>query len=158
MTSISLAFESCSWTDEDMIVFYLMRTIIGSATAFSSGGPGKGMYCRAVTSLMQQNNFIDSAQVIGSHFSDSGLFGLKLLGPGSHGLDLLSAAVNELHKLREPISETELKRAKNITKMNMMMAMERQDDRLEEMARNYQTYGTLNFQEYNAKIDSITSS
>jgi mitochondrial-processing peptidase subunit alpha len=51
-TSISLAFESVPWTHLDQPAYFLMRTIIGSATGFSSGGPGKGMYCRAVTSLM----------------------------------------------------------------------------------------------------------
>jgi len=51
-TSISLAFESVPWNHEDVSAYYLMNTLIGSATAFSSGGPGKGMYCRAVTNLM----------------------------------------------------------------------------------------------------------
>jgi len=66
-----------------------MNTIIGSATAFSSGGPGKGMYCRAVTELMQQHNFVDSASSINSHFTDSGLFGMTVSGPCSHASDLL---------------------------------------------------------------------
>jgi processing peptidase subunit alpha len=78
--------------------------LIGSATAFSSGGPGKGMYCRAVTNLMQKHNFIDSASVIGSHFTDSGLFGITVQGPGSHSIDLLSVAVEELSNLRDEIS------------------------------------------------------
>lgn len=103
----------------------MLRTLIGSATAFSSGGPGKGMYCRAVINVMQQNHFVDTASVIASHFTDSGLFGLKLQGPGSHCVDLLSVAVDEISKLRDPISESELRRAKNITKMNILTAMER---------------------------------
>jgi len=61
-----------------------MNQLIGSATAFSSGGPGKGMHCRAITNMMQRNNFVDSASAINSHFSDSGLFGIQLEGPGSH--------------------------------------------------------------------------
>lgn len=134
-----------------------MRTIIGSATAFSSGGPGKGMYCRAVTHLMQRHNFIDSAAVIGSHFTDSGLFGITVQGPGSHSIDLLSVALEILAELRNPISDIELLRCKNITKMNMLMALERQEDRVEEMARNYQTFGELNFHSYCDKIDKVTS-
>ena len=124
-TSITLAFESVPWTHEDVHAFYVMNTMIGSATAFSSGGPGKGMYCRAVTQLMQQHNFIDGASCINSHFTDSGLFGINVTGPGSHSADLLSVAMETLHGLRENISETELNRAKNILKMNVLMAMER---------------------------------
>ena len=37
------------------------------------------------------------------------------------------------------------------------MAMERTDDRLEEIARNYMTYGNLTFQDYCDNIDSVTS-
>mmetsp|Transcript_100254 Transcript_100254/g.138145 ORF Transcript_100254/g.138145 Transcript_100254/m.138145 type:complete len:127 (-) Transcript_100254:201-581(-) len=125
-----------------------MNTLVGAATAFSSGGPGKGMYCRAVTNLMQGYNFIDSASCLNSHFTDSGLFGLNVEGPGSHSNDLLMSALEELHRLREPINEIELNRAKNILKMNVLMALERQDERLEEMARNYMTFGNLTFHQY----------
>ena len=40
------------WTHKDKDAFFVMNTIIGNATPFSSGGPGKGMYCRAVTNLL----------------------------------------------------------------------------------------------------------
>lgn len=156
-TSISLAFESVPWAHEDVHAFYVMNTLIGSATAFSSGGPGKGMYCRAVTNMMQRNDFVDSASCINSHFTDSGLFGIQVEGPGSHSADLLNVAVDELNRLKEPISDVELNRAKNILKMNVLMAMERADDRLEEIARNFQTFGDLNFHQYCDKIDAVSS-
>lgn len=46
-TNIILAYQSVPWTDKDMPVFALLQTIFGSATGFSVGGPGKGMYNRA---------------------------------------------------------------------------------------------------------------
>jgi len=144
-TNISVAFESVPWNHEDVPAFYIMNTLIGSATSFSSGGPGKGMYCRAITNLMQGNNFVDSASCINSHFTDSGLFGLTIEGPGSHSQELMSVLLEELHKLREPISDQELARAKNILKMNVLMSMERQEERLEEIARNFMTFGNLTF-------------
>jgi processing peptidase subunit beta len=49
----------------------------------------------------------------------------------------MQVLLQEMHRLREPIPDVELARAKNILKMNVMMAMERQDDRLEEIARNF---------------------
>ena len=115
------------------------------------------MYCRAVTNMMQQNEFVDSATAINSHFTDSGLFGIQVEGPGSHSAELLQVAMEELSKLRDPIDDLELMRTKNILKMNVMMAMERQDDRLEEMARNFQTFGDLNFHQYAEQVDSVTS-
>ena len=46
---------------------------------------------------------------------------------------------------------------KNILKMNVLMAMERQDERLEEIARNFQTFGNLTFTQYCDRIDQVTS-
>jgi processing peptidase subunit beta len=106
---------------------------------------------------MQKNNFVDSASAINSHFSDSGLFGLQIEGPGSHSAELMNVLVEELNQLREPIPEQELARAKNILKMNVLLAMENQEERLEEIARNFQTFGNLTFHQYCDKIDAVTS-
>ncbi len=134
-----------------------MNTMIGNATSFSSGGPGKGMYCRAIVNLMQRHNFIESASSINTHFGDTGLFGLSLNGPGKNVKDLTLVGLEELHKLRIKISDEELNRAKNILKINILMAMERREDRLEEIARNYMTYGSMTFIDYCKKIDAVTS-
>jgi predicted Zn-dependent peptidase len=135
----------------------VINTLIGNATGFSSGGPGKGMHCRAITNMMQKYNFIDGVSGINTHFSDSGLFGLTIEGPGSHSQDLLSVLLEELNNLKGRISDEELSRAKNILKMNILMSMERQEDRLEEIARNYMTFGDLTFHQYCDKIDAVTS-
>jgi processing peptidase subunit alpha len=102
-TNITVAFETVPWSSEDVSAYYVMNTLIGSATSFSSGGPGKGMYCRAITNMMQKHNFIDGAQAINSHFTDSGLFGLSVEGPGSHSQELLAVALEELNRLKEKI-------------------------------------------------------
>ncbi len=65
--------------------------------------------------------------------------------------------LEELHKLRIRINDEELARAKNILKINILMAMERREDRLEEIARNYITYKDLTFFRYLEKIDEVTS-
>ena len=133
-----------------------MKHLIGGATSFSSGGPGKGMYCRAVTNLMQKYYFISSADVICSNFTDSGLFGITVSGIGSHQMDLLSVAMEELHKLREPIPPAELNRTKNIAKMNILISLERQGDRCEELGRAFQTFGDVEIHNYVKKIGNVT--
>lgn len=148
-----LTFESVNWTSADLPAFFVMNTMIGSATSFSSGGPGKGMYCRAITNLMQRYNFVDGASAVSSHFTDSGIFGMNIMGPGSHSSDLMYVLVDEMNKLKDKISDEELNRAKNILKMNILMAMERKEDRLEEIARNYMTFANVSFNEYCQKID-----
>ena len=115
------------------------------------------MHCRAITNLMQRHNFVDGASAMNSHFSDSGLFGMSIEGPGSHSAELLNLLTEELNNLKNPIDDVELNRAKNILKMNVLMAMERSEDRLEEIARNFMTFGDLTIHQYCDKIDSVTS-
>jgi len=87
--NISVAYESAKWSDPKVPVFFVMNTIIGSAQAFSVGGPGKGMYCRAITNLMQRYSFVDGAGSLNYSFTDSGLFGMTVEGPASNAQDLL---------------------------------------------------------------------
>lgn len=47
-TNIILAYESVPWSHSKMPAFAILQTLIGSATPFSTGGPGKGMHCRAI--------------------------------------------------------------------------------------------------------------
>ena len=47
-TTAMLCFESVPWSHPDMVVFGVLQTLIGNATGFSMGGPGKGMHCRAI--------------------------------------------------------------------------------------------------------------
>jgi len=65
--------------------------------------------------------------------------------------------LEELNRLREPISESELNRAKNQLKMQVLSGLENSDDRLEEIARNFMTYGNLTFHQYCDDIDAVTS-
>lgn len=145
---MQLVYESVPWTHKDIYAYIVMRSILGSAAAFSSGGPGKGMYCRTITQMMQRYGCIMSAQCISSHFVDSGLFGIKAIGPGSHSVDILSCILETLHGLRLPIGQEELNRHKNIVKNSMFQATEKDEHRLEEIIRNYATYGEINFMNY----------
>ena len=96
--------------------------MIGSAKGFSSGGPGKGMHSRAVTNLLAKYSYVDGASAVNAHFSDSGLFGMSIEGPGSHSKDLLGRLIDELNALKAPIDETELNRAKNIGEASAVLS------------------------------------
>ena len=78
------------------------------------------MHSRAVTNLLAKYSYVDGASAVNAHFSDSGLFGMSIEGPGSHSKDLLGRLIDELNALKAPIDETELNRAKNISKINIL--------------------------------------
>jgi processing peptidase subunit alpha len=53
---------------------------MGSADSFSSGGPGKGMYVRAYTNLMNRVQSVEKVHTFNKVLSDTGLFGLHIGG------------------------------------------------------------------------------
>ena len=136
-----MVFESVPWKNNHVPAYYVMQTLLEL---------GK-------TNLMRENDFVDSSSAINSHFTDSGLFGMSIEGPGSHSAELMSTLLGELNRMREPISDGELATAKNILKMNVMMNLENQGNRLEEIARNFMTFGDLTFAQYCDRIDAVTS-
>jgi len=155
--TLALAFKSGAWRDGDVYAFQVLNTLLGSSASFSTGGPGKGMHSRATKHLLNRLSYVDSANALCTCFSDSGLFGLILSGPSNSSVDLLRSLTNELKLLSQPIHHIELQRAKNITKSNILMALERQKDRLEESVKNIKTFGRLTFQEYCENIDKVTA-
>lgn len=157
-TSITVAFESCNWSSSDQAAYQVMSSLLGSTTALSRGRAGSGTLARAVTHLSQQHSFVDHANVVNAHFSDSGLFGLTVQGPGSHSNELMEVLLEELNELKDNISDEELLRAKNRLKMNILTDMEGRGDRLEEIGRNYLAFGgELTFHKALDAIDSVTS-
>ena len=134
--TVALAFKTVSWKEKDIYTFQVLNTLLGSSASFSTGGPGKGMHSRATKNLLNRLSYVDSANALCTCFSDTGLFGLILSGPSTNANELLRSTMDEIKLLADPIPAIELQRAKNITKSNILMALERQKDRLEESVKN----------------------
>lgn len=149
-TSIQVAFESAAWGHEDVATLQVMQELLGSAHAFSAGNSGRAL------EAVRNNGFLDGLSGINSNFTDSGLFGVKVTGAGSHSQDLLAVAIDSLDGLRQAVDETELARAKNALKMNFLLSMENSGDRLEEVARNY-VVGAPALDKQLAAIEAVSS-
>lgn len=63
-TNIILAYQSVPWTHELMPAFAVLHSLFGSATGFSVGGPGKGMFNRAYTNSNFNSHFSSSQKVL----------------------------------------------------------------------------------------------
>ena len=51
-----------------MELYNILRIVLGTASFFSSGGPGKGMHSRCTKNLLNREMCIDSASYILNHF------------------------------------------------------------------------------------------
>jgi len=89
-------------------------------------------------------------------FSDSGLFGLNFTGRSEQSRELMDVILSEFEKLRRPIDEVELNRAKNMMKRNILLNICNQGDRLEELAKSFNTFKDVDINKYIRWIDEIT--
>ena len=64
-----------------MELYNILRILLGSASSFSSGGPGKGMHSRCTKHLLNRVACVEKASFINEHYEDTGLFGLTVGGP-----------------------------------------------------------------------------
>ena len=146
-TNIALAFNSTQWAHEDTAAHMVMQSLIGT----SESGRNRAY------EITKKHQFVDHVSTINNHFSDNGLFGITIQGAGSHSQDLLHVALEELAGLRNRVSDEELARAKTKLRMQILTNLETQDNRLEEIAKNFLTYGDLTFHQYAEQIDKVTA-
>ena len=52
--SFAVAFPSAHFKSPKMELFNILRIILGSASSFSSGGPGKGMHSRCNKNMLNK--------------------------------------------------------------------------------------------------------
>jgi processing peptidase subunit alpha len=147
-TNIIVGFEGAQWKSSDLAPLFVASSLIGTA--------GASGFSRS-TAAVQNNNFVDTMSGFNHSFTDSGLFGVKIEGPGSHSKDLMNVAIEELGNLRNHISEEELNRTKNRLKVYINEMQQDQGVRLEEMAKTYNRFGDITFHKYGDMIDSVTA-
>lgn len=166
-----IAFEGVGIHDDDIYALATMQVLLGGGGSFSAGwfsasyiftgvvspplhagGPGKGMYSRLYTHILNHFPQVDHCASFHHIYTDSSLFGLfASFIPASSGLrggntpsQILPHLVHQLSLLLyTPISETELNRAKNQLKSSLMMALESRAVEVEDLGRQVRTIFAL---------------
>lgn len=65
--------------------------------------------------------------------------------------------LESVNNLKNKVSDEDLHHVKNQLKLNLLRHLEKQEDRLEEIAKNYAAFGDLTFHQYCNSIDAVTS-
>ncbi|QPG76952.1 hypothetical protein FOA43_004346 [Brettanomyces nanus] len=162
---IYVGYEGVSIGDDDVYKLATLQMLIGGGGSFSAGGPGKGMYARAYTRILNQYGFVENCKSFIHNFTDSGLFGISLACiPQADKVmaDLIGYEFSLLmdHDVgKGGISENEVSRAKNQLKSSLMMNLESKMVQLEDMGRQIQVFGKkIDVTEMCEKIDAVTRS
>lgn len=140
LAQIAVACEAVSWSDPDLIPVAVLNTLLGGGGSFSAGGPGKGMYSRLYTSVLNQHPWVQSCTGFNHCYTDSGLFGIHASAEPDRLPELAEIICEEISKMGQ-VTRTELARAKNQTKASVFMNLESGTVTCEDLGRQILTAG-----------------
>jgi processing peptidase subunit alpha len=156
---IAMAFEIGGWKDKQLIAASVLQQLLGGGSSFSAGGPGKGMYSRLYTQVLNRHHWAESVESFLSVHEDHGLLGIDGACP-PHNLPHMIKAITEqfVNVAVWGLKTEELNRAKNMLKSMMMMQLESRLVICEDISRQIITFGYREDPiELCKKIDAITS-
>ncbi|KAK5094550.1 Mitochondrial-processing peptidase subunit alpha [Exophiala xenobiotica] len=162
LSHIHIAFEALPISSPDIYALATLQTLLGGGGSFSAGGPGKGMYSRLYTNVLNQHGWVESCVAFNHSYTDSGLFGIAgSCEPGKVGL-MVDVICRELQNLTleggfTSLQVQEVNRAKNQLKFSLLMNLESRLVQLEDLGRQVQVHGRkVGVTEMCQKIDALT--
>ncbi|KAF5009609.1 hypothetical protein FDECE_4214 [Fusarium decemcellulare] len=145
-THIHLAFEGLPVASDDIYALATLQTLLGGGGSFSAGGPGKGMYSRLYTNVLNQHGWVESCVAFNHSYTDSGLFGISASCLPGRTASMLDVMCQELRALTltsgfSRLQEGEVTRAKNQLRSSLLMNLESRMVELEDLGRSIQVHG-----------------
>ncbi|VDC05802.1 unnamed protein product [Peniophora sp. CBMAI 1063] len=163
LNHIYIGFEGVGILDPDVYDLATMQVLLGGGGSFSAGGPGKGMYSRLYTHILNHHTLVDHCASFNHIYADSSLFGLFASyfpeGGRKGGVPyILPHLVHQLSLLLyRHTPQAELQRAKNQLKSILVMALESRAVEVEDLGRQLLAQGRkVSVEEMCEKIDAVT--
>ncbi|KAI1781505.1 peptidase M16 inactive domain-containing protein [Hypoxylon cercidicola] len=161
-THIHLAFEGLPIASDEIYALATLNTLLGGGGSFSAGGPGKGMYSRLYTNVLNQHAWVESCVAFHHSYTDSGVFGISAQCEPGRTQHMLDVMCQELRALTvdagfAALGELEVQRAKNQLRSSLLMNLESRMIELEDLGRQIQVHGRkVPVQDMCRKIESLT--
>lgn len=135
LAHVVIGLEGCSHQDDDFIAACVLNIMMGGGGSFSAGGPGKGMYTRLYTNVLNRYHWMYSATAYNHAYMDSGLFCIHASAPPTHVRNMVEVITKELVNMSTIPNPTELKRAKTQLQSMLLMNLESRPVVFEDIAR-----------------------
>lgn len=158
LAHLAIGLESVSHQHPDFIPFCVMNTMMGGGGSFSAGGPGKGMYTRLYTNVLNHYHWMYSCAAQNHAYADTGFFTITASGPPRQVGQIASLVIDEFIKLASAgYGETEFKRAKKQLQSMLLMNLESRPVVFEDLARQVLSNGERKQPEYYIeRIEAVT--
>ena len=137
----------------------ILQTLLGGGGSFSSGGPGKGMYSRLFTQVLNRVGWVESAKQLHGCYSQVGFFGIQASAAPDRARDLIWLISKHLKTMGDALTLEELMRAKNQVKSAVLSGLESRPTQLEDLAEQMHYLGPsalLSPSDICSKVDAVT--
>lgn len=135
LSHVMIGLEGCSHQDKEFIAMCVLNMMMGGGGSFSAGGPGKGMYTRLYTNVLNRYHWMYSATAYNHAYADSGLFCIHASAPPIHVRELVEVIVKEIVNMAGAVSQQELRRAKTQLQSMLLMNLESRPVVFEDIGR-----------------------
>lgn len=162
LSHIHLAFEALPISSPDIYALATLQTLLGGGGSFSAGGPGKGMYSRLYTNVLNQHGWVESCVAFNHSYTDSGIFGISASCSPTRTTEMLEVMCRELQSLTldtgyNALQTQEVNRAKNQLRSSLLMNLESRMVELEDLGRQVQVHGRkVGVKEMCDQIEALT--
>ncbi|QKX64192.1 uncharacterized protein TRUGW13939_11365 [Talaromyces rugulosus] len=162
LSHIHLAFEALPISSPDIYALATLQTLLGGGGSFSAGGPGKGMYSRLYTNVLNQHGWVESCIAFNHSYIDSGIFGISASCSPTRTPQMLEVMCRELQALTlengfSALQMQEVNRAKNQLRSSLLMNLESRMVELEDLGRQVQVHGRkVGVKEMCERIEALT--
>ncbi|KAG6447612.1 hypothetical protein O3G_MSEX005054 [Manduca sexta] len=109
LSHIVIGLESCSHSDPDFVATCVLNMMMGGGGSFSAGGPGKGMYTRLYTNVLNRYHWMFNATAYNHAYGDTGLFCVHSASPPNRIYDTTLVIARELANMAGKVGDMELR-------------------------------------------------
>lgn len=143
LVHFQLGFEVCSHLDlDEFVIVCVMNMLMGGGGSFSAGGPGKGMFTRLFTHVLNRYHWVNSCAAHNLSYEDTGLFFIQSSSDPARLKDLVDVVIHEFRSLvHGPMYQEELARAKKQLISMLWLNLEMRPIVFEDIARQVLSTG-----------------
>lgn len=135
LAHVVIGLEGCSHQDPDFVTLCVLNIMMGGGGSFSAGGPGKGMYSRLYTNVLNRYHWMYSATAYNHSYIDSGLFCIHASAPPNNVKDMVEVVTREMVNMASNPAREELRRSKIQLQSMLLMNLESRPVVFEDVGR-----------------------
>ncbi|XP_067684904.1 mitochondrial-processing peptidase subunit beta-like [Haliotis asinina] len=156
LAHVALAVEGCGWSNPDNIALMVANTLIGSWDRSFGGGANLASPLAANSASA---NLCHSFQSFNTCYTDTGLWGLYYVCERTQIEDMLFNVQGEWMRLCSNVTDSEVDRAKNLLKTNMLLQLDGSTPICEDIGRQMLCYDRrIPLPELEARIEAVNAS